>query len=455
MTMYPDEQPTESLRAPPHNINAEQSVLGGLMLDNAKWDLICDVVNADDFYRREHRELFRAIAKLADNNDPFDVVTVAERMEIAGELEAAGGLSYLGIVVNDTPSAANILAYAKIVREKAIGRRAIASCLDAVDRLYSAAEKPADVMARHMETCEAMTANRASGPVHVRVVMAEVREYLDTVSQPGGSIGVRTGFSDLDAQLGGLAPGDMIVIAARPSVGKTTLAQNIAECVARTAPRPVLMFSLEMARRSLGLRTVASSAPVSHERARSGRMDADEWRRATAVTFASEGLNLLIDDSGGLTLDDVRARARRLHREHRGLSLIVVDYLQLLSMGGRQENRNIEIMKISQGMKALAKALDAPVIAVSQLSRAVDGRAEKRPVLSDLRDSGSIEQDADIVILGWREKDDGIVAWDVAKHRNGPIGVIHLLFQGDYVRFVNMARPYQPAPSNPTFEYRT
>jgi replicative DNA helicase len=441
---------TERLRLPPHSVEAEQSLLGGLMLDQRAWDQIADVVGAEDLYRADHRLIFGAIASLVERNQPPDAVTVSEHLQRVGQLEAAGGLPYIARLVEDTPSAANIRAYGRIVRDHAMLRALIeiggdiAASAHATEGL-TASEIVDRAEQRVFEIAE-RGQRRGSGFVALKQILPKTIDRLDFLSHTTSEItGVSSGFVDMDKMTAGLQRGELIIIAGRPSMGKTTLAINIAENAALGNKVPAAIFSMEMSAEQLSFRMLSSIGRIEQTRLRTGKLLDDDWPRVdSAVSMMSEA-PIYIDDSGALTPTEVRARARRLKREH-GLGLIVVDYLQLMQVSGTAENRATEISEISRSLKALAKELDVPVIALSQLNRSVEQRQDKRPVMSDLRESGAIEQDADVILFIYREEvyerdtpRKGIADIIVAKQRNGPVGDFRLTFLGQFTKFENLA----------------
>jgi replicative DNA helicase len=437
---------------PPHSIEAEQSVLGALLIDASAWDQVADIITAEDFYRPDHRLIYEALAELIGSGRPGDVVTVSEQLERRARLEDAGGLSYLGTLARDTPTAANVRAYANIVRERALLRslieagRAIAASAFGEDGL-SARELVDRAEARVFEIAEQGT-RLGSGAVRVSSLLPPLIDKIDEWhTNPNKLRGLATGFSDFDHKTGGLRAGDLVIIAGRPSMGKTTLAVNMAEyaAVSPDIKASVAIFSMEMPSEQLVTRMLSSIGHVPLNSIRSGHISDDDWVRITAATSQLSDAKIFIDESAGLTPTELRARARRIKREH-GLNLVIVDYLQLMQVPGTKENRATEIAEISRGLKALAKELQIPVIALSQLNRAVEQRTEKKPVMSDLRESGSLEQDADMILLIYRDEvydknttKKGIAEIDLAKHRNGEIGTFLLTFQGQYTRFVNFA----------------
>jgi replicative DNA helicase len=440
----------DGFRVPPHSVDAEQAVLGGLMLDNSTWDAVADRITAEDFYRRDHQLIFAAIADLASRSEPLDAVTVAEQLERIDQLEAGGGLDYLATLSRDTPSAANIRAYADIVRERAQLRRLIAVGGEITSNAFntegrSISELIDDAERRVFEIAESGR-KAGSGFVPLRDLLGGVIDRLDMLHQNKGQLtGVSTGFTDLDNKTAGLQPGDLIVVAGRPSMGKTSFALNIGENAALgRKPTPVAVFSMEMSREQLGLRMVSSLGRINQSHLRTGNFGDEEWSRINGAINMMKTAPIYIDDTGALTPTEVRARARRLKREH-GLGLIIIDYLQLMQVPGNKENRATEISEISRSLKALAKELAVPVIALSQLNRSVEQRTDKKPVMSDLRESGAIEQDADLIMMIYREEvydqnttRKGIADIIITKQRNGPTGEVQLTFLGEFTKFENL-----------------
>jgi replicative DNA helicase len=438
--------------APPHSIEAEQAVLGGLMLDPAAWDNVADVVRQEDFYRPDHRLIFGAIAAVAGDGKPCDAVTVCGHLERNGELEAAGGLAYLSSIARDTPTAANVRAYAQIVRERSLLRQLIQAGTQIATAVYnndgqSARELVDEAEQRVFEIAEGSFRGR-DGARPVRDLLPAVIDQIDEWhTNPDKLRGLATGFTEFDKLTGGLRGGDLVIIAGRPSMGKTTLAINMAEYAAvhPGTRASVAVFSMEMPSEQVITRMLASVGGVPLTNLRSGRISDDDWVRITSATSQLSEAKIFVDETPALNPTELRARARRVKREH-GLNLIVVDYLQLMQVPGTQENRATEIAEISRGLKALAKELRVPVIALSQLNRAVEQREHKKPVMSDLRESGSLEQDADIILLIYRDEvydrnttKKGIAEIDLVKHRNGEIGTFLLTFQGQFTRFANYA----------------
>ncbi|HEY9050902.1 MAG TPA: replicative DNA helicase [Gammaproteobacteria bacterium] len=436
------------LKVPPHSIEAEQAVLGGLMLDNRAWEVIADRITEEDFYRKEHRLIFRSIANLERNDQPFDVVTLSEELEKTHELETAGGLPYLGRLAKETPSAANIRAYADIVRERSVLRQLIEIGTDIAGSGYNPEGRSSKDLLDEAERRVFKIAEQGSrvgkGFVNIKQLLTKTVEQIDYLFEQEGHItGVPTGFNEFDDMTTGLQKGDMVIVAGRPSMGKTTFAMNIAENAAIGNKTPVAVFSMEMPAESLAMRMISSLGRIDQHHLRTGQLTDEDWPRITsAVSILSEA-NIFVDDTPALSPSELRARARRLKREH-GLGLIVIDYLQLMQVPGGGENRATEISEISRSLKALAKELELPVIALSQLNRSLEQRPNKRPVMSDLRESGAIEQDADLIVFIYRDEvynqdspDKGTAEIIIGKQRNGPIGSTRLTFLGKYTKFEN------------------
>jgi replicative DNA helicase len=438
----------EVLRVPPQSIEAEQSVLGGLMLDNRSLDQIADKLVADDFYRKEHRLIYRAISRLCEENSPADVVTVSEQLQKSGELEDVGGLAYLGALAKNTPSAANIGAYANIVRERSILRNLLSVTGDISHRVYDPEGRNAVEILDYAEgrilSISEQGAHQSGGFQTIQHLLTSAVDRIDTLYRSDKSItGVPTGYADLDDMTSGLQPSDLIIVAGRPSMGKTSLALNIAENAAVGHGLPVAIFSMEMPGEQLAMRMMASLGRINTHKVRTGKLNDEDWPRLTsAISLLSEA-PIFTDDSPGLTPMELRARARRLKREH-GLGLIIVDYLQLMQSTEGNENRATEISYITRALKNLAKELEVPLMAMSQLNRSLEQRPNKRPVMSDLRESGSIEQDADVIFFIYRDEvynedsiEKGKAEIIIGKQRNGPTGTIPLTFLGQYTKFEN------------------
>jgi len=440
---------TERLRLPPHSVEAEQSMLGGLMLDQRAWDQIADIVSGQDLYRADHRLIFAAVAALVERNQPPDAVTVSEHLQRLGQLEAAGGLGYLARLVQDTPSAANIRAYARIVREHSMLRQLIEIGGDIAASAHANEGRTVDEIVDMAEQKVFEIADRGqrrgSGFVSLKQILPQTIDRLDMLSHSTSDItGVSSGFAEMDKMTAGLQRGELIIIAGRPSMGKTTLAMNIAENAAIGSQVPTAIFSMEMSAEQLSFRMIGSIGRVNQSRLRNGKLSEEDWSRIDSAVSMMSNAPVYIDDSGALTPTEVRARARRLKREH-GLGLIVVDYLQLMQVTGTTENRATEISEISRSLKALSKELNVPVIALSQLNRSVEQRQDKKPVMSDLRESGAIEQDADLIVFIYREEvyepdtpRKGIADIIIAKQRNGPVGEFRLTFLGEFTKFENL-----------------
>ncbi|MCH7503890.1 MAG: replicative DNA helicase [Proteobacteria bacterium] len=438
----------QRLKVPPNSIEAEQSLIGGLMLDHVAWEKVADVISADDFYRKDHRLIFAAIANLAETNNPCDVVTVSEYLDNRGELEQSGGLEYIATLANETPGAANARAYAKILRERSVLRALINAGNEISGSAFATDGRMASELVDAAERLVFEIAEKGSrgraGFKHLKNILPQAVDRIDVLHQSEGEItGISTGFTEFDKLTAGLQPGELIVIAGRPSMGKTSLAINIAENAAIGSKVPTAIFSMEMPSQQLAFRMISSLGRVDQAHLRTGRFPDEDWSRInTAVQLMSDA-PIFIDDSAGLSPTEIRARSRRLHREH-GLGLIVIDYLQLMQVPGTRENRATEISEISRSLKALAKELELPIIALSQLNRSVEQRPDKRPIMSDLRESGAIEQDADLILFIYREEvynpdtpRKGIADISIAKQRNGPIGDFPLTFVGRYTKFEN------------------
>ncbi len=442
---------TAALKVPPHSIEAEQAVLGGLMLDNNAWERVSDAVSDGDFYRHDHRLIFRAIFTLAERNSPFDVVTLSEQLDKEGHLSQVGGLGYLGELAKNTPSVANIRAYAQIIRERATLRQLIGISNDIADMAYapqgkSAVEVLDEAERQIFQIAEARP--KAGGPVGINEILVKTIDRIDELFNTNeGLTGISTGFTDLDGMTSGLQPADLVIVAGRPSMGKTTFAMNLVENAVLRSDKVILVFSLEMPSDSIVMRMLSSLGRIDQTKVRSGKLDDDDWPRLTSAVNLLNERKLFIDDTAGISPTEMRARARRLAREHGEIGMIMVDYLQLMRIPGSSgDNRTNEISEISRSLKALAKEFNCPVIALSQLNRSLEQRPNKRPVNSDLRESGAIEQDADIIMFVYRDEVyhpeteyKGVAEIIIGKQRNGPIGTCRLAFIGKYTRFDNLA----------------
>ncbi|MDP5206781.1 replicative DNA helicase, partial [Alishewanella sp. SMS9] len=400
-----------AIKMPPHSIEAEQSVLGGMMLDNEAWDRVSEKVVEQDFYLRSHRFIFSAMSRLAEANQPIDLITVSEALEANQQLDDIGGFAYLGEIAKNTPSAANIMAYAEIVRERAVVRDMISVAHDIADAGYDTQGRTSAELLDFAETkvfkIAEQRANANEGPEPINNILAKTIDKIDALyrSPQTGVTGLSSGYTDLDKMTNGLQPSDLIIVAARPSMGKTTFAMNLCEHAAITSDKPVLIFSLEMPADQIMMRMLASLGRINQTKVRTGQLEDEDWARlSSAIELLNSKGKMYIDDASGLTPTEVRSRARRIAREHGGLSMIMVDYLQLMTVPGMSENRTLEIAEISRSLKALAKELKVPVVALSQLNRSLEQRADKRPVNSDLRESGSIEQDADLIMFIYRDE---------------------------------------------------
>jgi len=444
-----------NLRVPPHSIDAEQSVLGGLLIDNGAFDKIGDIVTDGDFYRDDHRRIFRHLTRLIERGKPADVVTVDESIKASEDKDKTGGIAYLAALAGNTPSAHNIRRYAEIVRECAILRNLIEVSAEIADSALNRMGKEVGQLLDEAESKVFQIAEAGSrtrqGFIEIQPLLTQVMERIDLLyhrDNPSDITGIPTGYRDLDRETSGLQPGDLVIIAGRPSMGKTALALNMAEHVAVENKLPVAVFSMEMSGSQLAMRLLGSIGRLDQHKLRTGRLSDDDWNRLTNAVGKLHDAPILVDESGALNALELRARARRLHRQYGSLGLIVVDYLQLMQATTDGENRATEISEISRSLKSLAKELKVPVVALSQLSRAVEQRTgPKRPIMSDLRESGAIEQDADLILAIYREEvytpdtpEKGVAEIIILKQRNGPIGTVKLTFLGEYTRFENYAQ---------------
>jgi len=443
------------LRIPPHSIEAEQSVLGGLLLDNSAWDRAGDLLSDSDFYRWEHRFIYSAIGSLVNATKPADVITVFEHLQSLGKAEECGGIVYLNSLAQSVPSAANMRRYAEIVRERAVLRKLVATS----DEIATTALNPQGMpVSQILDEAEGKIfrigeegSRSRQGFQSMDALVVQLIDRVNELHENGAEdvTGVRTGFFDMDRLTAGLQPGDLIVLAARPSMGKTAFALNIAENVAVNEGLPVAVFSMEMGASQLALRMVGSLGRIDQSNLRTGRLRDEEWGRLSEAVEKLGKVSLFIDESPALTPSELRARARRLARQCGQLGLIVVDYLQLMSgsTSANDENRATVIGEISRGLKSLAKELKCPVMALSQLNRSVESRTDKRPMMSDLRESGAIEQDADVIMFIYRDeyytkdacKEPGVAEIIIGKQRNGPTGVVKLTFVKPLTKFENLA----------------
>jgi replicative DNA helicase len=450
----PNDIQLEALKVPPHSLEAEQSVLGGLLLDNAAADKIGDILFAADFYNDAHRSVFEAIMNLIADNKPADVVTVAEALGSLKKLDYIGGLAYLGALVENVPTAANIRRYGEIVHDRAVLRRLVTAGGEIVEAAYAPMGRSVREILDHAETRVFEIAEQGArgqqGFQDISPVLHQVIERIELLyarENKSDVTGVPTGFTDLDRMTSGLQEGDLIVIAGRPSMGKTALALNIAEHVALSFKLPVAIFSMEMGATQLAMRLLGSVGRLDQHKLRTGQINEDDWGRLSEALGRLSEAKMHIDETPALNALELRARARRLARQYGGkLGAIVVDYLQLMQAVAQGENRATEISEISRSLKALAKELKVPVLALSQLNRGVEQRPDKRPMMADLRESGAIEQDADVIFFIYRDEvynpdsqNKGVAEIIIGKQRNGPIGKIELRFFGEYTRFDNLA----------------
>lgn len=445
-----DDREVNRIKMPPHSIAAEQSVLGGLLLSAESWDAVADAVSANDFYRPDHRLIFRQIARLADDAQPVDVITVADKLTAEGELDTAGGLSYLVELADNTPSASNIRAYAQVVRERASLRGLIDAAQEIAASGFSPEGRTASELIDEAERLIMQISEHEAaggGPKEVNELLKRAVDRIEELVASGGDItGLSTGYTDLDKMTSGMQPSDLIIVAGRPSMGKTSFAMNLVEHAALNQSKPVLTFSMEMPADQLIVRMLASIGRIDQGRLRTGKLEQEDWARLNTAVTKMKDIPLLIDDTPALTPTELRTRARRVAREHGGIAMIMVDYLQLMRVAGASEGRTAEISEISRSLKAIAKEFACPMVALSQLNRSLEQRPNKRPVNSDLRESGAIEQDADVIMFIYRDEvynedspDKGIAEIIIGKQRNGPIGTCKLAFVGQYTRFENLA----------------
>lgn len=448
---------TTALKIPPHSIEAEQAVLGGIFLDKDAWDKIAELVHEEDFYRKDHRIIFRAISQLSNDGDPTDIVTVAEWLENHQLLDEAGGMRNLAALAENTPSASNINAYGDIVRKRSILRQLVSATSDINDTVFNPQGRNSEEILDHAEQTIFEIAEKQGKGLRkykgIKELLVGALDRIDELFQLKNPItGVPTGYDDFDNKTAGLQPSDLIIIAGRPSMGKTAFAINIAEHVAIKEKLSVAVFSMEMPSEQLAIRMIGSLSRINQQKIRTGTLEDEDWPRLTSTVGIMQDANLFIDDTPALTPAELRARSRRISRDH-GLDLIIIDYLQLMQVAGSTENRATEISEISRSLKAMAKELKVPVIALSQLNRSLEQRPNKRPVMSDLRESGAIEQDADVILFIYRDEvyneespDKGMAEIIIGKQRNGPIGLVKLAFRGQYTRFENYVEDYALPP---------
>ena len=445
-----------SLKVPPHSVDAELAVLGGVMLDNTVWDDSVDVLGAEDFYRAEHRLIFEAMMRQSEANSPVDALTLVESLNSLNELDNAGGPEYLGELAGNARGTANIHAYADIIRERAILRRLISVAHKIADSSFNTGgKKAAEVLDDAEEQVFNINDERAKeiGPVHITPLVTAAVDRIDELAELDGNLtGLSSGFKDLDEKTSGWQKSDLIIVAGRPSMGKTAFAMNLVENAIMHSSDVVVVFSLEMPAQSLIFRMLSSIGKIDQTKLRTGQMSAEDWPGFNDAVAKLKDKPLYIDDSSGITPMEMRARLRRIERqivkEKKKLGLVVVDYLQLMQLKTTTENRVGEISEISRSLKLLARDFKCPVIALSQLNRGLEQRPNKRPVMSDLRESGAIEQDADVIVFIYRDEvynedspEKGVAEIIIGKQRNGPIGTVRLSFVGKYTRFENYSQP--------------
>lgn len=448
-----DKHLPENLRIPPNSTEAEQAIIGGLLLNNSAWDDVAERVGSRDFYRKAHRQIFEVIAQLVEEEKPCDLVTVSQALEHLNQLEDVGGMTYLSELARNTPSAANITAYSDIVRERSILRQLINVSHDVADNAFNPEGRKSLEILDKAESAIfeiAEQQKKGNGPQDIKSVLKKAVDRIDELYKNKSAItGLTSGFEELDKMTGGLQPSDMIVIAGRPSMGKTTFAMNLCENVAIKAGKPVLVFSMEMPADSIVMRMLSSLGRIHQGSIRSGNLEKDDWPRITSAIQMLSEQKIFIDDTPALSPLEMRARARRVARECGGeIGAIMVDYLQLMQVPG-VDNRVNEISEISRSLKGIAKELNCPVLALSQLNRSLEQRPNKRPVMSDLRESGAIEQDADLIVFLYRDEvynketnEKGVAEIIIGKQRNGPIGTVRLAFRGEFTRFDDLAPEY-------------
>ena len=439
------------LKLQPQSIEAERSVIGALLISSDSWDGVAEVVAAADFYRPEHRAIFRQIALLVDRGEPVDVVTVSDRLLATGELDAAGGHTYLAELAEQTPTASNVRAYAKAVRERSVLRQLINAAQDIASAGFNPEGRSSEELVDEAERLIMQiseSGQKAGGPQGMEGLLKGAIDRIEELYNTGGDItGLTTGFIDLDRMTSGLQPSDLVIVAGRPSMGKTSFAMNLVENAALASDRPLMVFSMEMPAEQLVIRMLSSLGRIDQSRVRTGKLEQDDWPKLASATEKLKGTQVFIDDTPALTPTELRSRVRKLVREQGDLGMIMVDYLQLMRVTGSGEGRTAEISEISRSLKAIAKEFKCPVVALSQLNRSLEQRPNKRPVNSDLRESGAIEQDADVIMFIYRDEvynedspDKGVAEIIIGKQRNGPIGSCRLSFQGQFTRFENLAR---------------
>jgi len=448
---YPGTGEIARIKMQPHSAEAEQSVLGGLLLSADGWDAVAELVSDGDFYRLGHRLIFRQIAQLAEAAEPVDVITVADKLQARDELDAAGGLTYLAELAQNTPSASNIRAYAQVVRERACLRKLIEAAQEIAESGFNPDGRKSDELIDEAERRIMQIGEdgpKDGAPKDINPLLQAALGRIEELIQSGGAItGISTGFIELDNMTSGLQDSDLVIVAGRPSMGKTAFAMNLVEHAVLNQKKPILVFSMEMPADSLIIRMLSSIGRIDQTRLRNGKLEQEDWPKLSAAVTKLKDVPLYIDDTPALTPTEIRSRARRVAREHGGLGMIMVDYLQLMQVAGSSDGRTAEISEISRSLKAIAKEFKVPMVALSQLNRSLEQRPNKRPVNSDLRESGAIEQDADVIMFIYRDEvyheeseEKGIAEIIIGKQRNGPIGICRLAFIGQYTRFENLAR---------------
>jgi len=450
-TRFSDDKEASDIKLPPHSLEAEQSVLGGLMIDNAAVDAVAELLVEADFYRGEHRYIYAAMHELVKRNSPFDPLILSAELKTRDQLDKAGGDAYLIELARNTPSTSNILAYAQIVRERSVRRKLIQAARRIADSAYSPEGRTSDELLNEAERevfAIAEERPKFGGPQLITDVAAKLLAKLESLDlSESGITGLTTGFKDLDAMTSGLQPSDLVIVAGRPSMGKTTFAMNLVENAVLNSDKTAIVFSMEMPAEQLLMRVFSSLGQIDQSKVRTGELLERDWDRIASTLAILKEKKLYIDDTPGLSPNDLRTRTRRIARDEGGISIIMVDYLQLMRVPGNSENRTAEISEISRSLKALAKEFDCPVVALSQLNRGLEQRTNKRPIMSDLRESGAIEQDADVIAFVYRDEvynpdkegNKGLAEIIIGKQRNGPIGSVHLLFTGRYTRFDDLA----------------
>ncbi|AQA16865.1 replicative DNA helicase [Halioglobus japonicus] len=451
---YNQDSDIARIKMQPHSLEAEQSVIGGLLLAAEGWDSVAEEVAASDFYKPAHRDIFREIAVLADAAEPIDVITVADKLEAKGQLEGAGGLPYLAELAQNTPSASNIRAYAQVVRERASLRKLIEAAQDIAESGFNPEGRSSLELLDEAERLIMQIGEqgpKTGGPQDVNPLLQKALGRIEELFNSGGDItGLTSGFTDLDGMTSGLQPSDLVIVAGRPSMGKTTFAMNLVENALLATKKPVLVFSMEMPADQLVIRMLSSIGKINQTRIRNGKLEQEDWPKLTTAVNKLKDMPLFIDDTPALTPTEVRSRVRKVVRENNGeIGMIMIDYLQLMQVAGSSEGRTAEISEISRSLKAIAKEFEVPMVALSQLNRSLEQRPNKRPVNSDLRESGAIEQDADVIMFIYRDEvynedspDKGVAEIIIGKQRNGPIGTCRLAFIGEFTRFENLAMGY-------------